>query len=1062
MKNKWESINVWLVVPLLFTSGLCALVYQVVWLRELRLIFGSSTAASGVVLAVFMGGLGAGSVFFGRIADRLIRPLFLYAALEVGIAISTALSPFLISLVSYLYIGLGGGQVLGLPLAMLLRLSLSALVLLVPTFLMGGTLPAVARAVETEADKGRRDVALLYGVNALGGVLGVTIAIFVLLEMVGNRFTLWSAAILNLLVGIIAYGLAGYFSKRAGRPGLTGRKVFKTASGLPGENSLVPAPYIYAAAFVAGFSFLLMELVWNRMLTPILGGTTYTFGLILAVALAGIGLGAAFFSTWRRDVRTSLTAFVFVCGLEVFFTALPYALGDRLALAAALFSPLGNVGFLGQIVSWTIITAPVVLPVSILAGIKFPLLIGLLGQGRQNVGHHSGHVYAFNTAGAILGALAGGLGLLPILTAPGCWKMVVLLQALLGVTAILLFWHYQGKRALVLVQTVIIIAPLVLLCADGPTAVWRHSAIGVGHRVDLSQKGRNEIRKWENGIKRRTIWEREGVESSIALRADEGLALMINGKPDGHVTGDAGTQVMGPLIAAALHPAPRRGMVVGLGTGSSAGWLAAVATMEYVDVVELEPAMLEVARRCAPVNREVMENTKVRVVVGDARELLQVGRSQYDVIFSEPSNPYRAGIASLYTTEFYQAVAGRLAAGGFFSQWVNGYYIDAETLRTICVTLASVFPNVEIWMTHAADLLFVCSSRPTSYSVPELRQRLLSEPFRSAMLVAWGVEGLEGFLAGFVARPELVRMIAEQDVASSRINTDDRMLAEFGFARAAGKPELFSIDAWRQRIRDMNMHRPPLLGGVIDWSEVDENFFQIMLWTQKEITPRQGFSRDELHRFEVNEDFLKGNLKFVLDEWSTDRMQVGTAPLQLAQFGMALANVGDERAFGYAERLRPDWPADSDAIMARCFWRRGEYEDSLMALDRAIKGFRYSPWRVRGVMMNTLKLATEMALYKPFTVKIFDLLSEPFSVFNLEEFRKDCLLIVASLIDDRHGAKTLSLFEPHVPWEESFLRYRRQSYIRVGDQRAERASLDLQDYLRGAPGDFFNSNPVEN
>src|SRR6185295_13244297 len=186
-------------------------------------------------------------------------------------------------------------------------------------------------------------------------------------------------------------------------------------------------------------------------------------------------------------------------------------------------------------------------------------------------------------------------------------------------------------------------------------------------------------------------WEADGVESAVAVSNRAGLAFVINGKVDGHIRADAPTQVMSGMLGAILHPAPKSALVIGLGTGSSAGWLGAVPELERVDVVELEPSIERVAKDCAVVNRDVMDNPKVHVIVGDAREVLLTTRERYDLVFSEPSNPYRAGIASLFTREYYREVQARLAKGGLFLQWVQAYDVDSRTVRTIYATLASVF-----------------------------------------------------------------------------------------------------------------------------------------------------------------------------------------------------------------------------------------------------------------------------------------------------------------------------------------------------------------------------------
>src|SRR5260221_7710048 len=196
---------------------------------------------------------------------------------------------------------------------------------------------------------------------------------------------------------------------------------------------------------------------------------------------------------------------------------------------------------------------------------------------------------------------------------------------------------------------------------------------------------------------------------------------------------------MAGLIGAALHPHAQRALVIGLGTGSTAGWLGAQSSMNRVDVVELEPAVLGIARACAAVNHDVLHNPKVRIRIADAREVLLASRDSYDIVFSEPSNPYRAGIASLFTEEFYRASAARLAPGGIFLQWVQAYDVDAQTIRTIYATIGGVFPNVETWTTDDGDLLLVATRQPIVYDADALRRRLAEPALLDPMSHVWRV-----------------------------------------------------------------------------------------------------------------------------------------------------------------------------------------------------------------------------------------------------------------------------------------------------------------------------------
>src|ERR1700682_4786725 len=264
--------------PLLLGSGMCALIYQTVWLRELRLIFGSSTFASAAVLAIFMGGLGLGGALLGKRGDRSPSPLMFYGNLEIIAAASSALTPFLVDLARLSYGALGGTARLGMVGATLARLVLAALVLAVPTIAMGGTLPAAARAVETGDDVSPHSLAFLYSANTLGAVTGALLSTFLLIEVYGNRTTLWLACLVNAVVGLLARGFARDLPARA---------------PAPGAPPVAPAAFVLTAAAAVGFVFFLMELVWYRMLGPLLGGSTFSFGLLPAVALLGIGLGGA-------------------------------------------------------------------------------------------------------------------------------------------------------------------------------------------------------------------------------------------------------------------------------------------------------------------------------------------------------------------------------------------------------------------------------------------------------------------------------------------------------------------------------------------------------------------------------------------------------------------------------------------------------------------------------------------------------------------------------------------------------------------------------------------------
>jgi len=280
---------------------MCALIYEIAWFREFRLVFGASTSANAAVLAVFVGGLGVGGLVLGKFADRSPRPILLYAKLEIIAAVLAAMTPAFLWLTRRAYIAVGGSAAVGPFGATALRLILTMVVLFAPTFVMGGTLPAAVRGIETEGDARRRGVGLLYGCNTLGAVFGCLVANFVLLEAVGTRATLWFAAVANLAIALAARSMGQ--NMPASVPATADENAAKQPphdvdpapgsqkESLPGDE-LSPA-FVLGASAAVGFAFFLMELVWYRMLGPLLGGTVFTFGIILAVALFGIGVGSS-------------------------------------------------------------------------------------------------------------------------------------------------------------------------------------------------------------------------------------------------------------------------------------------------------------------------------------------------------------------------------------------------------------------------------------------------------------------------------------------------------------------------------------------------------------------------------------------------------------------------------------------------------------------------------------------------------------------------------------------------------------------------------------------------
>lgn len=1029
---------------LLALSGACALVYQMAWLREFRLVFGGATPATAAVLAIFMGAMGAGSALFGRRAEASANPLRLYALIEMGVGIAALLTPLLLSVVRSLYLSTGGIAALGVVPATVLQLLLATVVLAPPCLLMGGSLPAAFKWVETDQDTQRGSLGVLYGVNTLGALAGVLLSTFWLLELWGIRATVMAAAGVNLLIGA-----AAWFVARDAVPVKTAPQTPPASSGAAAE---VPKPlsrFLYAAAGITGFTFFLSELVWFRILAPLLGSSVYGFGLILALALAGIGLGGLLYRTlWAaRAGAVTLAALARVAAWQALFLALPWALGDRIAVFAIDVNQLRSLGLSGQIAGWTLIASLLVLGPSILAGVQFPLLVGLLGSGNRDAGRHVGFAYAANTLGAIAGSLAGGFVLLPWLTALGAWRAVFLLTLLLSLGAAVLGARSASQWSWPVIAVLWIGAGWLMFAPTGPTAVWRHKPIGYG-RVESLPGSINGLRGWLNASRWKIAHEFEGREASVAaVDSDDGYCLYVNGKSDGSAFGDADTQVMQGLVPAMLHPAPHSAFIVGLGTGTTAGWVADVPDMNQVDVVELEPAMAGLARDYfAPVNRDVLNKANVHLIPGDAREALLAVGSRYDLVISEPSNPYRAGVSTLFTQEFYAAAKARLKEHGLFAQWVQGYEVDAQAIRQVYATLTSVFPHVETWVSGPNDLLFIGHLMAPEYTMEQLRARIAQPLFAEALKRVWLTNSVEGVLAHHLASPEFARSLLQ--ASPTAINTDDRNLLEYGFARALSKDNTFETTQVLSMAIEQDMDVPSHLASQTDRTRLTCERLRMLAADGATSSIPADLDGDDQRRADAAVAFAQGNFDEVLAAWTGK----ADSPFEQLMLVEATAHAGTaEQLPPLIAAIRQDWPADAHFAAALSAFRHEAYDDATAALLEGFKALRPQVWVRLSSVQTALSLVPPLAANNRDLVPQFmDLLRQPFPGGLAEPSRMNTLVEILPLLSSPRQIEVLSLFEPNPPWQRQFLEFRLKTYRAAAHALVPQAERDLEDFLRYA------------
>ncbi|HEY0466329.1 MAG TPA: fused MFS/spermidine synthase, partial [Polyangiaceae bacterium] len=815
--------------------------------------------------------------------------------------------------------------------------------------------------------------------------------------------------------------------------------------GVKGDPGSAQARFIYAVAALVGFAFLALELVWYRILTPILGGSSLTFGLVLACALSGIGLGGYLFSRRAADQRTSLGLVSWTLALEALCVLIPFAWGDDLAFVAAHLRRLGNLGFGHLIAAWVFVAAVVVLPTAVVSGYQFPMLFALLGRGRHGVGSQVGRAYAFNTVGTLTGSLLAGFILIPALGAVSTWRALAQLLILSAAVCAFYAWR-QGSRAQALVGPLLVAGCALLLSRSaGPGVVFRHTPIGAG-RLDVSDLSENALIALRRRAETNIIWQRDGVESSVAIDAVNGIAFLVNGKSDGSTVGDKGTQAFLGLLPAALHGHAKSAFVVGLGTGMSAGLLGRVPGIERVDVAELERSVLEVARRAALANGNVLANPKVHVLNGDGRELMLTSSQHYDLILSEPSNPYRAGVASLFTREFYEAAAARLQRGGLFAQWLQAYEVDARTLSIAIATLRAVFPEVSMWGSGGSDLILIGSFSPLVIDADRLRRDLQDPAYANWMRRAWLTEGLEGLVAHHLAPSRLLDRMAASLPAP--VNTDDVNALEFAFARRVGDHRYLAM---RDIFDTIKADFRPQVKGALDWLQVENERHRAHWGDYRGAPPSAKTQATVAGCFE---SMNRASALWPAGEPAKDVVESWV-------LGSIQAMKGDDAALEQAERLRAGgFLAESEIVRARLAEAHKDYDGSIDALSRAFEQLRKSALPLCDAGERALKRASGLAVKQPGRAP--DLLrmvdKAPLAIMLKEVDRRRAQLEIADTLDDKQWClEGLGSFRAQPAWTAELLAYRARCLNRIGAPDAAQASADLKQFAINEPQSFSSA-----
>ena len=798
------SVFPWLLL-LLAGSGCAALIYEIVWFQLLELVIGSSGVSLGLLLAAYMGGLCLGSILLPRFVQgrRAVvwTPLGTYAALELGIALLGIIAVYGVPLVGRIYLA---GATTGL-FGLVLRGVVAAVCLVPPTVLMGASLPAISRWVES-TPKGISRLGLLYSANVAGAVVGCLLAGFYLLRVHDMAVATYAAAAINAAVAALAYALASFARPRNAEE--------KEATAH--RTRVVRAPgaaLVYIAIAFSGLAALGAEVVWTRLLSLLLGATVYTFSIILAVFLVGLwaGSGLGSWLAWRVGrPGLALAACQLLAAVSIAWTAfhlasvLPYWPVDPWLSTSPWFNFDLDVTRCFR----------AVFPATLLWGASFPLALLAAAAEGEDPGRLAGEVYAANTAGSIVGALMFSLALIPAAGTAGSERLLIWLAAAAAAVALAAGLVRASRPVGHASWPVIRVRPLISGAALAGIALlaWGLSVtvsavpwqmIAYGRRVAPILRGLNVV----TDVQPTPLFVGEGVSTSVVIseRGDQRF-FYVSGKSEASSAPlDMRLQRMMGHIPALFHRRPQSVLVVGFGAGVTAGSFVKYPEVESVVICELEPVIPPASDEFfGEQNYHVLGDRRVRLVYDDARHFIFTARQKFDVITTDPIHPWVKGTSTLYSKEYYELVKRHLNPGGVVAQWLPLYDSDEETVKTGLATFFEVFPNATVWSNYTDgdgyDLVLIGREDGSPIDVDALEKRLDQSAYKgvAASLADAGFLSALDVLKTYAGRASDLLPLVANVPANEDLNLRLQYLAGMGL-NSVRSPEIYrDILAYRQ------------------------------------------------------------------------------------------------------------------------------------------------------------------------------------------------------------------------------------------------------------------------
>ncbi len=821
--RSYERLSNLCLYAFIFGTGATGLIYQVVWQKYLSRLLGADSIAIAIILGVFLGGLSVGYYLCGLLTTKISNYFKTYAILEGVIGAWCLLFPLLFEIVD----SLTRSWSFTFPYGMILQGFVCSIILMgVPTVCMGGTVPVLTRAIAENIEETTRINSIIYSINTIGAFGGTLLAGFYLIPRFGLPLTVMGSAIINLGAALYFYLLGSFRS--AGLPADFSQPPDATPAAKVEDQKSHPFP-LYLIAFLSGFYVMTLENVLMRLSALSLGSSSYTYSLIVAVFIFSIAAGS--FIVSRIKMLPEKILFYNQIGIAISLFFIYFSL-DSWPYWAHIIRIAFQANVVGFWAYWlTVFLALIMLlfvPVSLM-GATLPLVFHFIKRRLRDAGRHTGYVFSWNTAGSLIGSIIGGIVAYYFLNIAGIFLLAVLLA---GVSACLTGW-YAGRRYFLATLSFSVIVGAVIF--SPPYYDIEHFKLGTfrltGPLASSLSGPEKFFRAFSSNLK--LAFYKDGSTATVAVLEgpyDENFkrkarSIIINGKSDSNTLGDMVTLKLLAHIPVLLSDKPDRVMVIGIGTGVTAGELTLHPQIKEIHIAEISPEVYDTLKYFRDSTYGLEKDKRVKVHLGDAFRILGRSDMTYDVIISEPSNPWTTGVDLLFTSEFYRLVKERLSKGGIFFQWMQSYSADIEMIGMILNTMNREFENIHVFVGIAGDLLIMAGDRPVTRDDLLRADHLLSQNAQlKKSLEEIKIESIDGILLREIINspyitnyfsdfgtqtmdfPRLHYLAGRQFFLDSRTDLADIMnsstapyAAEYLLSRKYGAEEGFSIDKKQQQ-----------------------------------------------------------------------------------------------------------------------------------------------------------------------------------------------------------------------------------------------------------------------